>query len=278
MRLRWLFLVLTIGLFSLLFWCGDIVVSRSKIAIREAELSFSVQAWEDTLLHTMTVAQRRELDSLTKGISDSAERYLVFQNFWQGKAGGTAKVIAHYYLGERAWLQNNILDLWKAGRFLVELLDITPQEALKHYFAQVAHKYLARANMLQAAKNNDFQARDSLQIALAVTDLYGSQPMQGVTVLKNYAQQDTALFAVRFLVMAYFKIGKNLDALNLLRQASVKAPSDMILQLRIAEAYERLGQRGEARQVYQKLWQQWHKELPAEIAQVLQNKIRALQG
>lgn len=153
MHWRWTFLVAAVGLFSLLFWGFEIDSPKQRslaglkkssdlVAVRDPKLSMAFLA--DSLNRTvLTERQRTELAALSKNVSDTIMHYAALHNFWQ-KVGGVATVLAHYYLGERALLQNNLRDLHKVGVFFVDLLDMTSQDGIKQFFVQMARTYLLR--------------------------------------------------------------------------------------------------------------------------------------
>lgn len=281
---RCFFLFIAIGLFSILFWGFEIESHSKKIQSSSVGHSspITIKLFVDSLAHDMlSEKQKIEYDSISKHASDDLDLCQKHYAFWNKRLEGMGIVVANYYLGERALLLNDFLDLKKAGLFFLDLLDITNKQSLKNLFVQMARNYLLHARKIKSINtgvenNEEYSVDDSLQIALAVTDLYGIQPMQGITKLKFYSMKDTSLYAIKFLSRAYLQIGKNQEALHILNIASKKNPNDIILFLYMAEVYEKVNMKQEAKQIYEKLWKSWRKQLPSDLGQIMQKKIRDL--
>ncbi len=188
-------------------------------------------------------------NSISRGDVKEQRLHLYHQlaRFW----GDTARIFGPYawYVAEAARLENSEKSLTFAARLFLDSLVEEHDNQLKQWKAFQAKDLFERS--LKLNPNND-----SLKIGLGEVLIYGglTMPMEGITKIRDVATKDSSnVYAQMSLGRASLISGQMDKAFEYFKKAALLQPNNIEAVFRTAEIADRLGNKAEAINWYNKL-------------------------
>jgi tetratricopeptide (TPR) repeat protein len=278
-RLQWsivgIVTLLTIGLFAAtqnqFFGSKTRVAHAPQTPTQPATLTI-----DSILFHAkepLSEAQVNRLAQLENGISrgdvtsQKIHVYHQLANFWRD----TARVFAPFawYTAEGARLENSEKSLTFAARLFLQGLKDETNPQLKQWEAVQAKDLFERSLKINPAN-------DSNQVNLGAVYLYGglASPMEGVAMIRKVAEKDsTNVHAIMTLGEASLFSGQLEKAIERYKTAVRLQPGNLEAIFRVAEIYERMGNKTEAINWYKKSFP--FIEIPG-LKEEVENRIKQL--
>jgi tetratricopeptide (TPR) repeat protein len=278
-RLQWSIIgiatLLTIGLFAATQ--NQFFGSKARVAPTPQTPAQPAALTIDSILfhakEPLSEAQVNRLAQMENGISRgdvNAQKIHVFHqlaNFWRD----TARVFAPFawYTAEAARLENSEKSLTFAARLFLQGLKEETNPQLKQWEAVQAKDLFERSLKINPAN-------DSNQVNLGAVYLYGglASPMEGVAMVRKVVEKDsTNVFAIMTLGEASLFSGQLEKALERYKTAVRLKPGNLEAIFRVAEIYERMGNKTEAINWYKKSFP--FIEIPG-LKEEVENRIKQL--
>ncbi len=243
-------------LFSLLFIFGKTVSKEPQPAddqpVAAAEISIS-----QILLDYKGNLKDYQLDYLTK-LENSVVRgdvkeqqihvYHQLAKFWKDSVQAFEPYA--YYTAEASKLENSEKSLTFAAHLLTGRLMEVENPSLQTWLATNAKVLFEKALELNPAN-------DSSKIGLGACYIFGNisdNPMQGILPITEITKKNPDnVYAQKVLALGGIKTGQFDKAIERLNIILKKEPANMEIIFRLAEAYERKGDKASAIAQYQKL-------------------------
>lgn len=240
---------ITLLLFVLLnrqLFTSTIHQKNSQTTIQLEEIT--IDKIENDLLQKMSESKKTYYTSLKKNLEQTnnlKEAYKKIQQFW--KDSTTITLPYFYYLGKEGLLTKNEQKILFVANFFFETFQNIKKKQFKKWFAQQARDLFEAASTINP-KN------DSTKVFLGATLLFGGiaeSPMQAVSIIKKTVDQDsTFIFGQKMMGKASFLSGQYDKAIYRLEKVKKQNPLDLENLLLLAESYEHLNKKNEAKQLY----------------------------
>jgi hypothetical protein len=264
-------------LFCIIYFFGRTVPAKttpvaSTAAARDS--SFTIEKVLAGSKAQLTAQQRTYLDQLENSIvrGDVKEQktkvYKQIADFYRD----TAHLLLPYayYTGEAAKLENSQKSLTFAARFFLENARKQQDEGLKKWMANESKQLFEKALVLDPGN-------DSLKVGLGSCYIFGNiadNPMEGIMMIREVAQRDPSNMYAQYMLGVGGLISGQLDrAIDRLSLVASKQPDNLEVQLMLAEAFERKGDKTNAVKWYESVRN--HINNP-EILQELDHRIQSL--
>ena len=201
------------------------------------------------LLTETQVARLAELEnSISRGdvATQKAHLYHQLANFWKD----SARVFAPFawYTAEAARLENSEKSLTFAARLFLEGLKNEENPQLKQWEAVQAKDLFERSLKINPAN-------DSSKVNLGAVYLYGglASPMEGIQLIREVAEKDPANVHAQLTLGEASLISGQLDkAIERFKNVVQVEPGNLEAIFRIADTYERMENKAEAKEWYLK--------------------------
>jgi predicted Zn-dependent protease len=230
------------------------IMQQAKAQLAAQQLHY-VNQYEDSL------------SSSNKNNSQKAAQLLA--SFWGDTLHNT--LLEAYYTAAKAKLENSEKSLNFAARLLMNELMADDNPTLQYWVASNAKPVLEQ--LLTINPNND-----SATISLGACYLFGNisdNPMQGIALIKKVLAKDSAnVYALITLGQGDMKSGQYEKAIERFKTVVNKNPHHTEAVFRLAEAYEKAGNKKEAIEWYKKA--QTLIEVP-EAKEAIEKRIQLLQ-
>lgn len=263
-------------LFSVLFIFGRTVPKKDKpVETQHVDAgAFSFSALMTGLKKDLKPYQLTYLtgleNSVTRGNVKDQQIHMYHQlaSFWRDSI--PVPEVSAYYAGEAAKLENSEKSLTFAAHLLTSrLMQVENSPGFQNWLATNAKVLFERA--LQINPSND-----SSKIGLGACFIFGNisdNPMQGIQPITEITRRDPGnVYAQKILALGGIKSGQFDKAIERLKIVLDKEPGNMEMIFRLAEAYERKGDKVNAIAQYRKLKELVpYEEVKAEIQQRIDN-------
>lgn len=230
------------------------IIQQAKTQLSSQQLHY-VNQYEDSL------------SSFNKNNSQKAAQLLA--SFWGDTLNNT--LLEAYYTATKAKLENSEKSLNFAARLLMNELMADDNPTLQYWVASNAKPVLEQ--LLTINPNND-----SATVSLGACYLFGNisnNPMQGIALIKKVLAKDSGNgYALITLGQGDMKSGQYEKAIERFKTVVTKNPHHTEAVFRLAEAYEKAGNKTEAIEWYKKA--QTFIEVP-EAKEAIEKRIQLLQ-
>ncbi len=167
--------------------------------------------------------------------------YRELARFWGDT--GRQPAISAFYIGEAAKLENSEKNLTFAAHLLLERLMAEEDASLQTWEATQAKALFERSLELNPAN-------DSSKVGLGACYLFGNisaNPMQGILAIRQVAAKDSSnMYAQMMLGLGGIKSGQYDKAIERFLIVVKKQPGNLEAVFRLADAYERKGDKPNA--------------------------------
>jgi predicted Zn-dependent protease len=184
-------------------------------------------------------------NSITRGDlrKQRKDAYQSLANLWDSL--GHSPIAAHY-LGEQARLENSKKSLTFAANLFLAHVDHADDPAVRAWEASEAQKLLEQASELDPQN-------DTIQVALANSEVLGGEVMQGVQRLLKITEKDPDNVPAN-LMLGRLSVtsGQYNKAIERLEQVTKKEPDNVEALYFLAEAYKATGKTTQAVALFQR--------------------------
>jgi tetratricopeptide (TPR) repeat protein len=189
--------------------------------------------------------------------------------FWEDSVHN--HLLEAYYRGEAAKLENSEKNLTFAARLMLDQLITEENPTLQHWLGTQAKALLEQS--LEINPSND-----SAKVGIGACYMFGNisdQPMQGILAVREVAEKNPDnLYAQMMLGLGGMKSGQFDKAIERFRIIAEKEPNNLEAIFRLAECYDRTGDKANA--------VKWYKDAEKKIGEPsikkeIENRIKALQ-
>jgi len=230
--------------------------NKRRSAAPHADAAHAAPLTIDSILYhskaMLSPAQAARLATMENSISrgdvaaQKAHLYHQLANFWKD----SARVFAPFawYTGEAARLENSEKSLTFAARLFLEGLKNEENPRLKQWEAVQAKDLFERSLKINPAN-------DSSKVNLGAVYLYGglAAPMEGIQLIREVAEKDPRNVHAQMTLGEASLISGQLDkAIERFKNVVTAEPSNLEAIFRIADTYERMDKKAEAKEWYQK--------------------------
>lgn len=178
--------------------------------------------------------------------SDKLKIYHELISFWKDSAKNS--VVAFFYMGEKAKLENSEKNLNFAANSLLNHLMVEHDVEKQHWMAKQA-KLFFESSLAINPEN------DSAQVGIGATYIFGNigeNPMQGIQKIIAVTQKDsTNMYAQLMLGLGGMKSGQFENATRRFLKVIEKEPDNLMVIFSLAECYENLSDKSNAIKWYQ---------------------------
>jgi tetratricopeptide (TPR) repeat protein len=244
-------------LFSALFIFGRTVARKDKPAEDQPVAATGTLSFQQILGDYKSNLKPYQLEYLT-GLENSVVRgdikdqqihvYHQLARYWKDSIRAFEPYA--WYTAEAAKLENSEKSLTFAAHLMESRLLDEQSPALQTWLASNAKVLFEKALELNPAN-------DSTKIGLGACYIFGNisdNPMQGILPITEITKKDPGnVYAQKVLALGGIKTGQYDKAIERLNIILAKEPENMEIIFRLAEAYERKGDKANAIAQYQKL-------------------------
>jgi tetratricopeptide (TPR) repeat protein len=178
--------------------------------------------------------------------------YKTLSRFWMDTIGAFVPYIK--YMGEAAKLESSEKNLTFAAHLLLAELQKVEEEPLKMWMAKEAKELFEKA--LELNPDND-----STKVGLGSTYFFGAAaanepPMKGIGLIREVSEKNpNNAFAQYMLGVGSYVSGQWPKAIERFIRVAELEPGNLEVQLRLADIYERTGDKATAKKWYERLLQ-----------------------
>jgi tetratricopeptide (TPR) repeat protein len=180
------------------------------------------------------------------------QTYRTLSRFWMDTIGAFVPYVK--YMGEAAKLESSEKNLTFAAHLLLAELQKVEEDPLKMWMAKEAKELFEKA--LELNPNND-----STKVGLGSTYFFGAAaanepPMKGIGLIREVTEKNpNHVFAQYMLGVGSSVSGQWPKAIERFTKVAELEPGNLEVQLRLADIYERTGDKAAAKKWYQRLLQ-----------------------
>lgn len=263
-------------LFCIIYFFGRTVPPKkaNSPAVAARDSIFNVDRVLEASRLQLTSEQKARIALLENSINSAgdntqkADTYRKIAAFYRDTAH--LLVPFAYYTGQAAKLENSEKSLTFAARFFLESARKQDDEGLKKWMANESKQLFEKALVLDP---ND----DSLKVGLGSTYIFGNiadNPMQGIMMIREVAERDSSNMYAQYMLGVGGLISGQLDrAIERLSVVASNQPDNVEVQLMLAEAYERKGDKKNSVKWYESVRSRISNP---EILQEIDKRIQAL--
>jgi len=268
---QWITICIALFLFSLLFFFGKIVPTKKAISPEAVSLQSEKEFSFDSIL-TMAKKQLKpeqviRLNTLENSISrgdvkdQQIKIYHQLANFWSDSVPFIE--IYAWYLAQAARLENSGKSLTFAARLFLDNLQSDEIQERRRWKAMQAKDLFERSLKINPGN-------DSSKIGLGACYLFGNisaTPMEGILKIREVVEKDTNnAYGQMMLAKGSLMSGQYDKAINRLQTVNRLQANNIEAILMLADAYEKINDKKNAINWYQKSLQYTKREdVKAEI-------------